>query len=95
MSVLVIPCHLTNPSKSERLKTANLYDLTVSMGQECGSETLGGSCSGSFLTAGMLAGLWSLRAPLGWKTSFPEGTLTAVGKRPQSVQIWSLLRQGS
>lgn len=37
MSVLVIPCHVTNPSKSEWLKTAHLYDLTVSMGQECGS----------------------------------------------------------
>lgn len=37
MSVLVIHLSPNKSSKSERLKTANLYDLTVSMGQECGS----------------------------------------------------------
>ena len=59
------------------------------MGQECGS---GLARQFSFrilreVTAGKLAGLWSLNAPLGWKTSFPHA---AVGRRPQSVPGGSL-----
>ena len=59
------------------------------MGQECGS---GLARWFSFrilceVTAGMLAGLQSLKAPLDWKTSFPHA---AMGRWPQSVPGGSL-----